>query len=303
MLRIRVFFDTRQSRKPDNNHTMAETLVNLEPMIRMLAFAGVFALMAVWELLAPRRVRPVPRLARWPSNLGVVVLNTVLVRLLLPTTAVGIALLVESRGGGLLSMLGAPAWVVFVFAVVLLDLAIYLQHMLFHAVPVLWRLHRMHHADIDVDVTNGLRFHPFEILLSLLLKFAVIAALGPPAAAVVVFEVLLNASSIFNHGNVAMPARLDAWLRWLLVTPDMHRIHHSWYMEERNSNYGFNLSWWDRLFGTYRAQPRDGQLTMTLGLPTLREPAWRRLDRMLVQPFVDDGAAQQRGPGAAEKKP
>ena len=188
-------------------------------------------------------------------------------------------------------------------AVVLLDFAIYLQHRLFHAVPVLWRLHRMHHADIDVDVTNGLRFHPIEILLSLLLKFAVIAVLGAPAAAVVVFEVLLNASSIFNHGNVALPARLDAWLRWLVVTPDMHRIHHSWYMEECNSNYGFNLSWWDRLFGTYRAQPRDGQLTMTLGLPTLREPAWRRLDRMLVQPFVDDGAAQQRGPGAAEKKP
>ena len=282
---------------------MAETLVNLEPMIRMLAFAGVFALVAVWEVLAPRRARPVPRLARWPGNLGVVVLNTLLARLLLPTTAVGIALLVESRGGGLLPLLGAPAWVAFVLAVLLLDFAIYLQHVLFHAVPALWRLHRMHHADIDVDVTNGLRFHPFEILLSLLLKFAVIAALGPPAAAVVVFEVLLNASSIFNHGNVAMPARLDAWLRWLLVTPDMHRIHHSWYMEECNSNYGFNLTWWDRLFGSYRAQPRDGQLTMTLGLPTLREPAWRRLDRMLVQPFVDDGAAQQRGPGAAEKKP
>ncbi len=282
---------------------MAEMLVNLESMIRLLAFAGVFALMALWEVLAPRRARPVPRLARWPGNLGVVVLNTVLARLLLPTTAVGIALLVESRGGGLLPLLGAPAWVVFVLAVVLLDFAIYLQHMLFHAVPVLWRLHRMHHADTDVDVTNGLRFHPIEILLSLLLKFAVIAVLGAPAAAVVVFEVLLNASSIFNHGNVALPARLDAWLRWLVVTPDMHRIHHSWYMEECNSNYGFNLTWWDRLFGTYRAQPRDGQLAMTLGLPTLREAAWRRLDRMLVQPFVDDAAAQRRGPGGAEEKP
>ncbi len=282
---------------------MAEMLVNLESMIRLLAFAGVFALMALWEVLAPRRARPVPRLARWPGNLGVVVLNTVLARLLLPTTAVGIALLVESRGGGLLPLLGAPAWVVFVLAVVLLDFAIYLQHMLFHAVPVMWRLHRMHHADTDVDVTNGLRFHPIEILLSLLLKFAVIAVLGAPAAAVVVFEVLLNASSIFNHGNVALPARLDAWLRWLVVTPDMHRIHHSWYMEECNSNYGFNLTWWDRLFGTYRAQPRDGQLAMTLGLPTLREAAWRRLDRMLVQPFVDDAAAQRRGPGGAEEKP
>ena len=282
---------------------MAELLVYHESMIRLLAFAGVFGLMALWEVLAPRRARPVPRLARWPGNLGVVVLNTLLARLLLPTTAVGIALLVESHGGGLLPMLGAPAWVVFVSAVVLLDLAIYLQHRLFHAVPVLWRLHRMHHADIDVDVTNGLRFHPFEILLSLLLKFAVIAALGAPAAAVVVFEVLLNASSIFNHGNVAMPARLDGWLRWLLVTPDMHRIHHSWNMDECNSNYGFNLTWWDHLFVTYRAQARDGQLSMTLGLPILREAAWRRLDRMLVQPFIDDAAAQRRGPGpgAAEK--
>ncbi len=266
---------------------MADFLVAHEPVIRLSAFVGVFVVMVLWEVLAPRRARVVPRLARWPSNLGLVALNTLLMRLILPTTAVAVALAVEARGIGLLHVLNLPSVVAFVLALVLLDLAIYLQHVLFHKVPALWRLHRMHHADVDVDATNGLRFHPLEILLSLGIKFAVIALVGAPAAAVVVFEVLLNGLAVFNHSNVSISERIDRALRWFIVTPDMHRIHHSWYAEECNSNYGFNLTWWDRLFGSYRMQPRDGQINMTLGLPDWREPKWLRLDKLLVQPFVD----------------
>lgn len=266
---------------------MSAFLTAHEAVIRLLAFVGIFALMALWEFLAPRRARAISRRERWPSNLALVALNTAVVRLILPTSAVSLALLVEARQGGLLPMLTLPPWLVFGLALVLLDLAIYLQHVLFHAVPFLWRLHRMHHADVDVDVTNGLRFHSLEIVLSMGLKFALIAALGPPAAAVVVFEVLLNGLAVFNHANVRLAERMDRGLRWLIVTPDMHRIHHSWLAAEHNKNFGFNLTWWDRLFGTHLAHPRDGQNAMTLGLPAFREPEWRRLDRMLVQPFVE----------------
>jgi sterol desaturase/sphingolipid hydroxylase (fatty acid hydroxylase superfamily) len=266
---------------------MREFLVAHEAVIRLLAFVGIFAVMALWEFLGPRRARAVSRRERWPSNLALVGLNTLVVRLILPTSAVSLALLIEARHGGLLSLLELPPWLAFGLALALLDLTIYLQHVLFHAVPVLWRLHRMHHADVDVDVTNGLRFHSLEIVLSMGIKFALIAALGPPAAAVVVFEVLLNGLAVFNHANVRMNERVDGCLRWLIVTPDMHRIHHSWHTAEHNRNFGFNLTWWDRLFGTYLAQPRDGQHAMTLGLPVFRAPEWRRLDRMLVQPFVE----------------
>ena len=276
-----------------NTKAVADFLVAHEPVIRLSAFAGVFAVMVLWEMLAPRRSRVVPRLARWPSNLGLVALNTLLMRLILPTTAVAVALAVEARGVGLLHFLTVPSALAFVLALVLLDLAIYLQHLLFHKVPVLWRLHRMHHADVDVDATNGLRFHPIEILLSMGIKFAVIALVGAPAAAVVVFEVLLNGLAVFNHSNVSISERMDRALRWFIVTPDMHRIHHSWYAEECNSNYGFNLTWWDRLFGSYRTQPRDGQKHMTLGLPDWREPEWLRLDKLLVQPFLDAAPAHQ----------
>jgi sterol desaturase/sphingolipid hydroxylase (fatty acid hydroxylase superfamily) len=188
---------------------------------------------------------------------------------------------------GVLNLLHIPDAVAFALALVLLDLAIYLQHVLFHKVPWLWRLHRMHHADVEVDATNGLRFHPIEILLSMAIKFAVILFVGVPAAAVVVFEVLLNGLAVFNHSNVVLPERLDRKLRWFVVTPDMHRIHHSWYAEECNSNYGFNLTWWDRLFGTYRSFPRDGQVLMTLGLPEWRQRQWLRLDQMILLPFSD----------------
>jgi sterol desaturase/sphingolipid hydroxylase (fatty acid hydroxylase superfamily) len=265
-----------------------ETLLADEPLIRLGAFGGILAMMALWELLAPRRRQQVCRVRRWPGNLGIVALDTVLVRLLFPTAAVGMAVLAEAHGWGLLQVIEAPAWLVIAASVLLLDLAIYLQHVLFHAVPVLWRLHRMHHADLEFDVTTGVRFHPIEILLSMGIKLGVVAALGTPAVAVLIFEVLLNATSLFNHGNVLLPKRLDRALRWIVVTPEMHRVHHSVVPRETNSNFGFNLPWWDRLFGTYRAQPAAGHASMTIGLEQFRDPRELRLDRMLIQPFHDD---------------
>ncbi len=264
---------------------MPDPLLANEPLIRMGFFFGVLAAMAAWEASSRRRRQTVPRLLRWPNNLGIVVLDTLLVRLLFPTAAVGLALVAEAEGWGLFNVLPVPGWVAVVASVILLDLAIYLQHVLFHAVPALWRLHRMHHADLEFDVTTGLRFHPVEILLSMAIKLVVVAALGPPASAVLVFEVLLNATSMFNHGNVRIPAGLDRVLRWLVVTPDMHRVHHSIVRNETNSNFGFNLPWWDRLFGTYRAQPAAGHEAMVIGIEQFREPRDLRLDRMLVQPF------------------
>ena len=263
---------------------MPDILAN-EPLIRLSAFGGIFAVMAAWELLAPRRVQQIGRSTRWPSNIAIVVLDTALVRLVFPTTAVGVALLAEAKGWGLFYAIGLSAWAAMPLGIILLDLAIYLQHVLFHAVPALWRLHRMHHADLEFDVTTGARFHPIEILLSMGIKLGVIAALGTPAVAVLVFEVLLNATSMFNHSNVRMPAWLDGIIRWIVVTPDMHRVHHSIVARETNSNFGFNLPWWDRLFGTYRGQPAAGHQAMTIGIAQFRDPAEQRLDRMLTQPF------------------
>jgi sterol desaturase/sphingolipid hydroxylase (fatty acid hydroxylase superfamily) len=244
--------------------------------------------MALWELLAPRRPQAIGRFRRWPSNLGIVALNTLLVRLVFPTAAVGMAVLAEAHGWGLFQALKAPAWFAITASVIFLDLVIYLQHVLVHAVPALWRLHRMHHADLEFDVTTGARFHPIEILLSMAIKLGVVAALGAPAVAVLIFEVLLNATSMFNHGNVRLAERLDGLLRWIVVTPDMHRVHHSVVPRETNSNFGFNAPWWDRLFGTYRAQPAAGHQEMTIGISQFREPRELRLDRMLLQPFRED---------------
>jgi sterol desaturase/sphingolipid hydroxylase (fatty acid hydroxylase superfamily) len=267
---------------------MAEILLQYEPAIRLSAFISIFAAMALWEMLAPRRPQAIGRLRRWPGNLGIVALNTLLVRLVFPTAAVGMALIAEAHGWGLFHALKAPAWLAITASVIFLDLAIYLQHVLFHAVPVLWRLHRMHHADLEFDVTTGARFHPIEILLSMAIKLGVVAALGAPAVAVLIFEVLLNATSMFNHGNVRLSERLDGVLRWFMVTPDMHRVHHSVVPRETNSNFGFNAPWWDRLFGTYRAQPAAGHQEMTIGITQFRDPRELRLDRMLLQPFRDD---------------
>ncbi|MEO8855731.1 MAG: sterol desaturase family protein [Burkholderiaceae bacterium] len=258
----------------------------LEVLVRPAIFLLVFGAMACWEILAPRRTQATHRWSRWPSNIGIVALNSVLLRLVFPLTAVAWAGFVAQHGFGLLNMVAWPSWLTALAAFVLLDLAIYLQHRLLHAVPVFWRLHRMHHADTEIDVTNGLRFHPLEIGLSMLIKFAAIAALGAPAWAVLVFEIVLNATSIFNHANVRIPGPADRVLRWLVVTPDMHRVHHSVLRPETNSNFGFNLPWWDRWFGTYRAQPRDGHANMRIGLPQFRDPKWLRLDRMLIQPWT-----------------
>jgi sterol desaturase/sphingolipid hydroxylase (fatty acid hydroxylase superfamily) len=264
---------------------MNEILLMNEPLIRISAFLGILVAMAVWEVLAPRRQRELPRILRWTNNLGMVVIDTVLVRLTFPIVAVGIALLAQERGWGLFNLFETPAWVVFALSLIALDLAVYLQHVMFHAVPALWRLHRMHHADLEFDVTTGLRFHPIEIMLSMGIKLVVVAALGPPAIAVLIFEVLLNGTAMFNHSNVRIPHRADRVLRWIVVTPDMHRVHHSIYPSETNSNFGFNLPWWDRLLGTYRAQPRDGHDGMTIGIEQFRTPRDLWLDRMLIQPL------------------
>jgi sterol desaturase/sphingolipid hydroxylase (fatty acid hydroxylase superfamily) len=262
-----------------------------EATVRLVAFISVFSTMALWEAAAPRRPRSYSRLTRWPSNLAIVVLNTGLVRILLSATAVSLAALGTQRSWGLLNNLPLPSWGRIIISVILLDLAIYLQHVMFHAVPALWRVHRMHHADLDFDVTTGARFHPIEIILSMLIKFGVIAATGASAAGVLIFEVLLNATSIFNHGNVRISVGLDRYLRWLVVTPDMHRVHHSIVVGETNSNFGFNLPWWDRLLGTYRAQPAAGHEGMTIGIEQFRDGRELWLDRMLLQPF--------RGPAGA----
>ena len=280
---------------------MPDTILPYEPYVRLGVSVGVFVLLAAWELIGPRRRQPAGRAARWPGNLGIVVLDTILVRVVFPVTGVGLALLAEARGWGLFNLAALPNWIAVAASVVLLDLAIYLQHVLFHAVPALWRLHRMHHADLAFDVSTGLRFHPVEILLSMLIKLTVIAALGAPALSVLIFEVMLNATSMFSHGNIRIPERFDRVLRWLVVTPDMHRVHHSILPRETNSNFGFNLPWWDRLFGTYRPKPAAGHEAMTIGIEQFRD--WRelRLDRMLLQPLREEVGPYPLGGRDGEK--
>ncbi|MBW2420958.1 MAG: sterol desaturase family protein [Deltaproteobacteria bacterium] len=253
---------------------------------RLATFVGVLAVMAAWELWMPRRELRVPKGRRWIANLGLAALNTLVLRLLFPVAAMGTAALAAERGWGLLQLLELPSSARIVLTVILLDLAIYLQHLLFHAAPTLWRLHMVHHADLDFDLTTGIRFHPFEMILSMLLKLVVVAALGPPLLGVLLFEVLLNASAMFNHGNVRLPAPLDGVLRRVLVTPDMHRVHHSVLRREANSNFGFCLSWWDRIFGTYCAQPEWGHEGMTIGVEQLQELREQPIGRLLLLPFA-----------------
>ncbi|MEK7435360.1 MAG: sterol desaturase family protein [Pseudomonadota bacterium] len=280
--------------------TFNEWALAHEPAVRLAAFFGVFALMAVWEALAPRRARLLPRRVRWLHNLALVVLNSLILRLLFPVAAVGFALLAAKSGWGLLNAFGVPFWWAFALSVIALDFAIYLQHVMFHAVPLFWRLHRVHHADADIDVTTGARFHPVEILLSMLIKFAAIAVLGAPAAAVLVFEVLLNATAMFNHANLRLRAPVDRLLRWLLVTPEMHRIHHSMEVAETNSNFGFNLPWWDRLCGTYRERARLPQESMAIGVQGLTGSDLAvKLTGLLAIPFANAGSGYAIG-GAQE---
>jgi sterol desaturase/sphingolipid hydroxylase (fatty acid hydroxylase superfamily) len=275
-----------------------QLLLANEPAVRLGFFLGMFALIGIWEVLAPRRALTVSKALRWTSNLGLVVLNTVVLRLIFPLAGAGLAAFCAENGWGILNHFPVPFWVAIPLAVIAMDFVIWLQHVMFHAVPLLWRLHRVHHADLDYDVTTGARFHPIEIVLSMLIKFATIVVLGPPVVAVVIFEVLLNATAMFNHGNIGLPATVDRVLRWLVVTPDMHRVHHSIEDDETNSNFGFNLPWWDRLFGTYRDQPRAGQTGMTIGIRDYREAhEVDRLDGMLLLPFrgeVEDYAINRR---------
>lgn len=257
-----------------------------EPAIRMGFFVSIFALVALWELVAPQRALTVSRAMRWTNNLGLVILNTLLLRLMFPLAAVGMAAFSATKGWGLLNHFSVPFWAAVPLAVITMDFVIWLQHVMVHAVPMLWRLHRVHHADPDYDLTTGARFHPIEIALSMLIKIATIAVLGPPVLAVLIFEVVLNAAAMFNHGNIRLPVGLDRVLRWVIVTPDMHRVHHSVEEDETNSNFGFNLPWWDRLLGTYRAQPRAGQVGMSIGIRGHADPREvARLDGMLLMPF------------------
>ena len=275
----------------------AALLLSHEVAVRLGAFLGILALMAAWETRAPRRALSVSKARRWASNLGIVFLNSALLRIVFPATAVAVAVLAQERGWGLLNQHDVPFALAVVASVVALDFAIYLQHVMFHAVPALWRLHRMHHADLDFDVTTGARFHPIEILVSMLIKMAAIMVIGPPAVAVMVFEVLLNATAMFNHANVRLPPAADRLLRLFVVTPDMHRVHHSVEEHETNSNFGFNLSLWDWLFRTYKAQPDAGHERMTIGIRGYRAPKLvSDLPGMLVLPFLgeDTGYAINR---------
>lgn len=266
---------------------MNEWIIQHEGIIRLTAFFSVLALMAVWEIRAPKRRLTASKMVRWLNNFGLTLVNTVLLRLLFPLAAVGLALLAEERQWGLFNLWSVPTAVAVIIAVILLDFVIYLQHVLFHAVPILWRLHRVHHADVDIDVTTGARFHPIEIMLSMLIKFAAILVLGPPAIAVLIFEMVLNLMAMFNHSNVRLPNRVDQLIRLFVVTPDMHRVHHSVLAHETNSNFGFNLSCWDRWCGTYRAQPEHGHEGMQIGLDQFRESHYLQLHHLLQIPFRD----------------
>jgi sterol desaturase/sphingolipid hydroxylase (fatty acid hydroxylase superfamily) len=258
-----------------------------EVPVRLSFFFGVFGVIAIWEILSPRRSLTVSKSMRWANNLGLVFLNSFILRLLFPAAAVGVALVAEQRNWGVLNFYEVPFMLSVAITIIAMDFIIYLQHVMVHAIPVLWRLHRVHHADLDYDVTTGARFHPLEIILSMLIKFATIMLLGAPVVAVIIFEVVLNATAMFNHGNLKIPKRLDRLLRWFVVTPDMHRVHHSIEDDEANSNFGFSLPWWDRLFGTYRDQPRAGHEGMVIGIHQYREPKQvDQLPGMLMLPFI-----------------
>ncbi|HPF57449.1 MAG TPA: sterol desaturase family protein [Candidatus Competibacteraceae bacterium] len=262
-------------------------LLQHEIPFRLGCFFAVLLAMMLWEWRWPRRPLVLSRIRRWPANLGIIMVDSIVLRLVFPVLATGAAGLAAVNGWGLFHVLNTPFWLAFIASLLLLDLVIYTQHVVFHKVPALWRLHRMHHTDLDFDVTTALRFHPLEIVLSMLVKLAVVVLLGAPPVAVMLFEVILNATAMFNHGNVELPKRWDQALRWMLVTPDMHRVHHSVRAEETDSNFGFNLPWWDRLFGTYRDQPHEGHTSMTIGLGYFCDWRATRLYGLLLQPFLN----------------
>lgn len=265
---------------------MSEYILSHESGIRLGFFIGILILMGFWESIAPRRPYSMSKRSRWFANLGIVVIDSLILRLAFPVTVVYIASLNEGSGRGFLNQSGLPIWLAIVIGVLLLDFIIYLQHAIFHALPIFWRLHMMHHTDLDFDTTTGVRFHPLEVLLSMGIKIGAVFVLGIAPLAVILFEILLNATSLFNHGNVRLPQPLDRVLRLFVVTPEMHRVHHSVIIRETNSNFGFNLPWWDRLLGTYRAQPAAGHEGMTIGLSHFRDPGGLTLPRILALPFT-----------------
>jgi sterol desaturase/sphingolipid hydroxylase (fatty acid hydroxylase superfamily) len=262
-----------------------------ETTIRLGFFFAVFCIVALCEIVAPRRPLTTSKANRWFANLVIVGLNPLSVRLAFPVLPAGMALLAAERQWGVLNNLHLPYWLSVTAGVILLDLTIYLQHVLHHAVPVLWRLHMVHHADLDYDLTTGVRFHPIEIVISTGIKLLAVALLGAPALAVAIFELVLNSTAMFNHGNIRIPKAVDRVLRLFVVTPDMHRVHHSVIIRETNSNYGFNLPWWDRLLGTYKAQPDKGHERMTIGLSQFRDPKLLTLPWLIVLPFAGDPGA------------
>ncbi len=257
-----------------------------EWLIRLGFFFGILLIMFLWELLAPRRLLTTPKRTRWFSNLGLVLIDSITVRLVFPTALAGIALIAQQRGWGLFNQFSLPSLVKIIFSILILDFVIYLQHAMFHVIPLFWRLHMVHHTDMDIDVTTGVRFHPIEIILSMGIKMIVVILTGVPPLAVLIFEIVLNGTSMFNHGNVRYSQNMDAILRLLVVTPEMHRVHHSTIRWESNSNLGFNFPWWDRLFGTYRPQPTKGHLEMTIGLDQYKEPQKLTLPWLIILPFI-----------------
>lgn len=265
---------------------MGEYITNHEAFIRLTFFIGILLVIGLFEILVPRRRLTTSKPNRWFGNLGIVVISTLAVRIVFPITAVQLAVWANQKGWGIFNATQLSYGLVVVLSIIILDFIIYLQHVMFHAVPILWRLHMMHHADLDYDLTTGIRFHPIEILISMGIKFSAIVLLGTPALAVILFEIILNATAMFNHGNFCIPLGFDRMLRWFVVTPDMHRVHHSVFPSETNKNFGFNLPWWDRIMGTYKAQPRLGHEGMTIGLNQFRDPSKLNLLWMLILPFV-----------------
>lgn len=259
-----------------------------EALLRLIFFLGILVVVGSWEMVAPRRQLTVSKFVRWLNNVGIIFLYTLLVRLIFSVSAISMAISAEKSGWGVLNYFEISLVPATVVGVLVLDLAIYFQHLMFHAVPLFWRLHMVHHADLDFDVTTGLRFHPVEIIISAIIKIGLVAVLGPPVIAVLIFEIALNGTAMFNHGNIRIPKELDRLLRIFVVTPDMHRVHHSVIIRETNSNFGFNLPWWDRLFDTYRDQPVSGHDKMTIGLSQYRKPKEVTLPKLLLLPFTGE---------------
>ena len=265
---------------------MLSLILDNHSLARLIAFLVAISLVGGWEILAPRRALTVSKALRWANNWLISAMNSVLLSAIFPVLGVGLAFIAAEKDWGLFNNLDLSPVVGIPLFVVLFDLAIYWQHRIFHMIPWLWRLHRMHHADPDFDVSTGIRFHPFSIILSMLIKMSVIVVIGPPPVAVLLAEIILNVTAMFNHGNIFLPPRFDAVLRLFLVTPDMHRVHHSVKPEECNSNFGFNFPWWDRLFGSYRPQPGDGHIDMEIGIRGFQNIRTQMLDKLILHPWL-----------------